>query len=99
MFKLYLKVRPIDLGLDYDKLALLTENYVSSDLKFLIDEASRKALKTKSRISMDIFYKVIKDNKPSVTLAEIKKYEAFKQEWENAKQNIFHKNNKPRMGF
>jgi len=48
---------------------------------------------------MDIFYKVIKDNKPSVTLAEIKKYEAFKQEWENAKQNIFHKNNKPRMGF
>ena len=34
MFKLYLKDRPIDLGLDYDKLASLTENYVSSDLKF-----------------------------------------------------------------
>jgi transitional endoplasmic reticulum ATPase len=47
MFKPYLKDRPIDLGLDYDKLALLTENYVSSDLKFLIDEASRKALKNK----------------------------------------------------
>lgn len=99
MFKLYLKDRPIDLGLDYDKLALLTENYVSSDLKFLIDEASRKALKTKSRISMDIFYKVIQDNKPSVTLSELNRYEIFKQEWDTAKQNILNKKDKPRMGF
>lgn len=99
IFKLYLKDRPIDLGLDYDKLASLTENYVSSDLKFLIDEASRKALKTKSRISIDIFCQVIKDNPPSVTIAEIKKYEAFKKKWENARQNIYHNSEKPRIGF
>jgi transitional endoplasmic reticulum ATPase len=99
MFKLYLKDRPIDLGLDYDKLALLTENYVSSDLKFLIDEASRKALKTRGRITMSIFMEVISDNKPSVSLTEIRKYEALKKQWDNEKQDLQTKNERPRIGF
>jgi len=99
MFKLYLKDRPIDLGLDYDRLALLTENYVSSDLKFLIDEASRKALKTRGRITMSIFTEVISDNKPSVSLTEIRKYEALKKQWDNEKQDLQTKNERPRIGF
>jgi len=99
MFKLYLKDRPIDLGLDYDKLASLTENYVSSDLKFLIDEASRKALKTRGRITMSIFTEVISDNKPSVSLTEIRKYEALKRQWDNEKQDLQTKNERPRIGF
>jgi transitional endoplasmic reticulum ATPase len=99
MFKLYLKDRPIDLGLDYDKLALLTENYVSSDLKFLIDEASRKALKTRGRITMSIFTEVISDNKPSVSLTEIRKYEALKKQWDNEKQDLQTKDERPRIGF
>ena len=99
MFKLYLKDRPIDLGLDYDRLALLTENYVSSDLKFLIDEASRKALKTRGRITMPIFMEVISDNKPSVSLTEIRKYEALKKQWDNEKQDLQTKNDRPRIGF
>lgn len=99
MFKLYLKERPTDLGLDYDKLALLTENYVSSDLKFLIDEASRKALKTRGRITMSIFLEVISDNKPSVSLTEIRKYEDLKKQWDNEKQDLQTKNERPRVGF
>jgi transitional endoplasmic reticulum ATPase len=55
MFEMYLKSRPIDFGIDYEKLAHLTENYVSSDIKdSIIDEASRQALKAKSRITMKI---------------------------------------------
>lgn len=99
MFKLYLKDRPIDLGLDYDKLASLTENYVSSDLKFLIDEASRKALKTRGRITMSIFSEVINENKPSVSLTEIRKYEALKRQWDNEKQDLQTKNERPHIGF
>jgi transitional endoplasmic reticulum ATPase len=99
MFKLYLKERPIDLGLDYEKLASLTENYVSSDLKFLIDEASKKAMKTRSRITMEIFAEVISQNSPSVTINEIRKYEALKQKWDNEKQNIQPKNERPVVGF
>ena len=85
MFKLYLKDRPVDLSVDYEILSLLTENYVSSDIKFLIDEASRQALKVKSRITMQVLQTVIKENKPSVTLKEINKYVALKQKWDNEK--------------
>lgn len=99
MFELYLKTRPIDLDVDYEKLASLTENYVSSDIKFLIDEASRNALKTKSRISMRILETVISENRPSVTLKEIQKYEVIKQQWDNEKQNIEEKKPTSPIGF
>ena len=56
MFKLYLSKRPTELGLDYIILAKATENYVSSDIKFLCDESSRNALKLDSRITMNIVY-------------------------------------------
>jgi len=99
LFKLYLKDRPIDLGIDYDELASLTENYVSSDIKFLIDEASRKALRLRVRITMSIFIDVIKENNPSVSLSEIRKYEVLKKKWENEKQEIQTNNERPRIGF
>lgn len=79
MFEMYLKLRPIDFGIDYDRLASLSENYVSSDIKDLIvDEASRQALKRKSRITMAILEEVIENTKPSVPLHELKKYEVLK---------------------
>lgn len=99
MFKLYLKVRPVDLSVDYEILSLMTENYVSSDIKFLIDEASRQALKAKSRITMQILQTVIKENKPSVTLKEINKYVALKKKWENEKENIEEKEDRTTIGF
>lgn len=83
MFKLYLKTRPVDIGLDYDKLAKITQNYVSSDIKFLIDEASRVALQSKSRITQVIFDKVISQTKPSISNQELKKYEILKEKLEN----------------
>ncbi|MGF1584321.1 MAG: AAA family ATPase [Bacteroidales bacterium] len=87
MFKLYLNKRPIDLGINYEKLSEMTENYVSSDIKFLVDEASRLALKTKARITQEIFNKVISENKPSVSFKEIQKYETLKEKLEDKKQN------------
>ncbi|MEE4197537.1 MAG: AAA family ATPase [Bacteroidales bacterium] len=87
MFELYLKKRPIDLGLNYDRLAEMTENYMSSDIKFLVDEASRLALKTKERITQEIFNKVISETKPSISFSEIKRYEALREKLEDKKQN------------
>ena len=99
MFKLYLKERPVDLGVDYERLAELTESYVSSDLKFLIDEASRISLQNDSRITMKILEDVITINRPSVTLNEIKKYEALNAKWENTDQNTPHENERKPIGF
>jgi len=85
MFKLYLKVRPVELDFDYELIATETENYVSSDLKFLIDESSRVALGEKARISTEHVLNAIKTNKPSVSHSELKKYEELKKKIENDK--------------
>ncbi len=98
MFELYLKSRPLDFGIDYNKLATLTENYVSSDIKDLIvDGASRHALKMKSRISMSILEEIISTTKPSVPLQELKKYELMKAKMDGVV--IEKKNDRPRVGF
>jgi len=74
LFKIYLKGRPIELDIDYITLADKTENFVSSDIKFLVDEASRAALKMKTRITMAILLKIISKARPSVSISEINRY-------------------------
>jgi transitional endoplasmic reticulum ATPase len=97
MFEMYLKNRPLDFGIDYDELSRLTENYVSADIELLVNEAARLALKNKKRISMAILTEVIKNNKPSVSLQELKKYELIKAKMDG--ENIEQKNERPRIGF
>lgn len=82
MFQLNLKNRPIVLGLDYDNLAKATENYVSSDIKFLCDEAARKALKQDARISNTILLEVINANRPSVKASELDSYDKIREQLE-----------------
>lgn len=96
MFKLYLEKRPTDIGLDYAELSKATENYVSSDIKFLCDEASRMALKTKSRISKQILLQTIEANKPSISLSELHSYNAIKAKMEGKQSNS---NERPEIGF
>ncbi len=94
MFEMYLKSRPTDFGIDYDILGNLTENYVSSDIKdLIIDEASRQALKVKSRITMKILVDVIKCTKPSVSLQELKKHELIKAKMDGENTPINNKTN------
>lgn len=99
MFEMYLNSRPIDFGIDYDKLALLTENFVSSDIKdSIVDEASRQALKSpQKRITMSILEAVINKTRPSVPLQELKKYELLKARMDG--ETIEQKTERPRIGF
>ena len=96
MFKLYLEKRPREIGLDYSELAKKTENYVSSDIKFLCDEDSRTALKLKSRISKEILIETIKNNKPSISLKELNSYISIKAQMEGLADNT---NERPRICF
>lgn len=98
MFKLYLKDRPVDIGFDYELIASSTENYVSSDIKFLVDEASRQALNDLARVTTKLFLNTIDQTQPSVSLDELKKYEALKAKFEDKKGNLPTKN-KPSIGF
>jgi len=96
MFKLYLEKRPREVGLDYSVFAKATENYVSSDIKFLCDEASRKALKMKSRISKETLLETITNNRPSISLKELNSYIAIKAKMEGLAENT---NERPSIGF
>jgi len=74
MFEMYLKKRPLDFGINYEQLAGITENFVSSDIELLVNDSARIALKTKKRISMELLEEVIKRAKPSVSYEELQKY-------------------------
>jgi transitional endoplasmic reticulum ATPase len=92
MFVLHLKKRAnkLDLGIDYELLSRKTENYVSSDIEFICNEAARQALQLNARISMEILEGVISKTKPSVSMQELKKYESIKRKIQehDAEENV-----------
>jgi transitional endoplasmic reticulum ATPase len=87
MFELYLKDRPLDFGIDYEELAKLTENYVSGDIKLIVDETSRKVIREKTkRITMDNLKFVIQNQKPTISIEILKQFEKIKDEMEGKKE-------------
>lgn len=94
LFEINLKRRAVDFGIDYDKLASLTENYVSADIKLIVDQAARLVFRRKmEHITMEVLQEAIKATKPSLTKDEIKKHEAIRDEFEGRKSE------RPRIGF
>jgi len=77
MFKLFLIDRPVDKDIDLNKLAELTVHYVSSDISFLVNEASRNALKERVNITQKHFEEAICKFPPSISERQLKKYETF----------------------
>lgn len=96
IFKLYLKSRPYDFGLDYDALADLTENYVSADIRLIINKASLNALHQKSKITMDLLRAAIADTRPSLDANELSKYERIRAEMKGEQMSD---KRPPRVGF
>lgn len=100
MFEMYLKSRPIDFGMDYNKLATLTENFVAADIELLVNDASRNALKIKGRITMELLENVIKSTKPSVSISELNKYEELRKKMDGENTPIINKTNERQIiGF
>lgn len=97
IFRTLLEKRPLDFGIDFGLLAEKTENYVSVDIQHLVNEASRKALKTKSKITQEIILTTIYNILPSVKVSEIERYNQIKAELEGIDQSK--SNDKPSIGF
>ena len=94
LFRLYLSNRPIDFGMNYEKLARLTEHYVSADIKFLIDEASRAVISKKiPRITMTVLEEVISKTKPNISVEKEENYEKFKKTGKEISKRIGFLNN------
>ncbi len=103
LFTMYLSNRYIDFGIDYELLAKLTENYVSADIQFIVDEASRTALQLDCKISMQILENTISRIRPSISEDELNKYERIRKIIEGGKEPPSNNNNnelpRKRIGF
>lgn len=82
MFKIFLNNRFSEVGLDYNKLAELTENLVSSDIDFIVNKSAHAAAIADTRISFKIIEKIIKGFKPSVPKRVIDSYETARKNFE-----------------
>jgi len=101
MFEMYLKSRPIDFGIDYDKLAKLTVNYISSSVNFICEEASRHALKGKTRITMKMLEEVIQKTPTSLSEQELVKWDKIRKKMngEDPEDNNDSAANRTPIGF
>ena len=64
----------------------MTENYVSADIRLIVDTAARFVFRRHlDCITMDILEEAINKTKPSVTMEIIKKHEAIRDEFEGVK--------------
>ncbi len=83
LFHLYLSKRPYDFGLDYDELASLTVDYVSADIQLIVNNASRMALRSHSKITMELLRNAINDSRPSLSKSELERYEKIRAQMED----------------
>jgi len=96
MFQISIRKRNYDFGIDYDRLAERTENYVSADICLVVDTAARLAFRRKiGKITMTLLEEAISQTKPSLTLEQIKRHEIIRDKFMGIKQN----NERRKIGF
>ena len=90
LFELYLNKRKkvVSENINLEDLSKLTENYVCSDIKLIINDASRIARKNKCKISQDMIEKIIKKTSSSISSKEILKYSESKTQKNKASNTI-----------
>lgn len=89
MFEINLQKRRVDFGIDYERLALLTENYISADIKLIVDMAARITFRRKiGKITMNVLEEVIKTTKPSISIDTIHEHEAVRDKFLGIKKEI-----------
>lgn len=86
----------LDFGIDYHRLSCLTENYVSSDIEAIVNEAASMAMANDSRITMRLLENVIKSFSP-FPKEELLKYQSIKAKMDG--ENIQGNNERHVIGF
>ena len=97
LFRLYLKKRPYDFGLDYHQLADMTQGYVSADIQLIVNDASRNALRQHSKITMELLKAAITNTTPSLSNNELRKYERIRAMMNG--EEMKKPDDRPRIGF
>lgn len=84
IFRIHMKDRPSVDGIDYARLAELTENFVASDIAYIVNDAATRAFEDDIEITQNLLEEVIRENNPSVSQKDLKFYENIKRELESS---------------
>ncbi|MCG3842252.1 ATP-binding protein [Psychrobacter sp. Ps1] len=77
LLKLLLENRPKEKLLDLDSLSMLLAGYVSSDIKFIVNEVAKIAMKNEQPINSSHFMNITQKTAPSVSFDQIERYDSF----------------------
>lgn len=78
MFRLHLAGRPCE-NIDCDRLAKLTEDYISSDISFIVNDSAITAALSDSMITQELMENCIRCNRPSLSREIVKSYERMRE--------------------
>jgi transitional endoplasmic reticulum ATPase len=78
MLEFHLNGRPVEESLDTAGVAAVLEGYSASDIKLLVDEAARMALKRAELISTGTLLAVLERVPASITTDDMQRYSAFR---------------------
>lgn len=93
LFAIHLKGRPCEQGIDFNRLASLSKDYIASEIAMIVNNAAREASKDDTDITQQLLETMVKAHKPVTTTERIKYYEKMKQKLEDKQQE------RPRVGF
>lgn len=95
IFKIHMKDRPAKENINYSILAEKTENYVASDIAYIVNDAATRAFEDDTEISQELLEEVIKENAPSINSKDLEFYTQIKSQLESSPQ----KQERKRIGF
>ena len=95
IFEIHMKDRPASNDIDYTRLADMTENFVASDIAYIVNDAATRAFEDDVEISQSLLEEVIRENNPSVTSKDLKSYEELRNKLESKGKDP----ERPRIGF
>ena len=82
IFEIHMKDRPASDDIDFARLADMTENFVASDIAYIVNDAATRAFEDDVEITQALLEEVIKENNPSVSPNDLKSYEAMRKKME-----------------
>jgi transitional endoplasmic reticulum ATPase len=90
-----MKDRPVSGEINYEQLADKTENFVASDIAYIVNDAATRAFEDDVDITQELLEEVIKENNPSVSSKDLKFYEEMRKNMESSGKEP----ERPRIGF
>ena len=91
MFRVQMKGRPQAKGIDFRRLASLTENFVASDIAFIVNDAAEKAFEERADITEKMLEDAIRRTSPSVSPDDISYYDGIRMKVEKSAKERNHR--------